>query len=65
MLSPEAKIDDGKLDVVTASGLSRAEIVRELARIHKGGHVANPKVRVVQGERVTIETFSAGRRDAD
>ena len=25
MLSPEAKIDDGKLDVVTASGLSRAE----------------------------------------
>jgi diacylglycerol kinase family enzyme len=58
MLSPEAKIDDGKLDVVTASGLSRANVVRELARIHKGGHVANPKVRVVQGEGVSIETFS-------
>jgi YegS/Rv2252/BmrU family lipid kinase len=58
MLSPEAKIDDGKLDVVTASGLSRANIVRELARIHKGGHVANPKVRVTQGEGVSIETFS-------
>ncbi len=36
MLSPQAKIDDGKLDVVTASGLSRANVVRELARIHKG-----------------------------
>ncbi len=59
MLSPQAKIDDGKLDVVTASGLSRANVVRELARIHKGGHVANPKVRVVQGEGVSIETFSA------
>jgi diacylglycerol kinase family enzyme len=58
MLSPEAKIDDGKLDVVTASGLSRAEVMRELTRIHKGGHVANPKVRITQGEGVSIETFS-------
>jgi YegS/Rv2252/BmrU family lipid kinase len=59
MLSPLARIDDGKLDVVTASGLSRANIMRELARIHKGGHVANPKVRITQGEEVSIETFSA------
>jgi YegS/Rv2252/BmrU family lipid kinase len=58
MLSPQAQIDDGKLDVVTARGLSRANIVRELARIHKGGHVRNPKVRIVQGEGVSIETFS-------
>jgi YegS/Rv2252/BmrU family lipid kinase len=62
MLSPQAQIDDGKLDVVTASGLSRANIVRELARIHKGGHVRNPKVRIVQGEGVSVETFS--REDA-
>lgn len=59
MLSPEAKIDDGKLDVITASGLSRVQIIRELGRIHKGGHVNNPKVQITQGERVTIETFSA------
>ena len=58
MLSPQARIDDGKLDVVTASGLSRANIVRELARIHKGGHVRNSKVRIVQGEGVSIETFA-------
>ena len=58
MLSPQAQIDDGKLDVVTASGLSRAQIVRELTRIHKGGHVRNPKVRITQGQRVKIETFS-------
>ena len=58
MLSPQAQIDDGKLDVVTASGLNRANVVRELTRIHKGGHVANPKVRITQGTRVTVETFS-------
>jgi YegS/Rv2252/BmrU family lipid kinase len=58
MLSPQARIDDGKLDVVTASGLTRLQVVRELARIHQGGHVANPKVRIVQGEGVSIETFA-------
>ena len=58
MLSPQAKIDDGKLDVVTASGLNRANVLRELARIHKGGHVANPKVSITQGTLVRIETFA-------
>jgi diacylglycerol kinase (ATP) len=61
MLSPEAQIDDGKLDVITASGLNRPNIMRELTRIHRGGHVANPKVRITQGEKVAVETFS----DAD
>jgi diacylglycerol kinase (ATP) len=59
MLSPIAKIDDGKLDVITASGLNRADVVRELSRIHRGGHVGNPKVRIMQGEGVSIETFSS------
>jgi diacylglycerol kinase (ATP) len=58
MLSPEARLDDGKLDVLTASGLNRANVVRELARIHKGGHVGNPKVRIMQGKKVRIETFA-------
>lgn len=57
-LSPEAEIDDGKLDVVTASGLNRAAILRELTRIHQGGHVANPKVKIVQGGYVNIQTFA-------
>ena len=50
MLSPPAQIDDGKLDVVTASGFTRAAVMRELSRIHRGGHVANTKVRIGQGK---------------
>jgi len=57
MLSPHAKIDDGKLDVVSASGLTRTSVMRELARIHKGGHIANQKVRIMQGTRARVETF--------
>ncbi len=58
MLSPRAQLDDGRLDVVTASGLSRAAVIRELPRIHSGGHVKNPRVRITQGQKVRIETFS-------
>ncbi len=58
MLSPQAQNDDGLLDVVTASGLNRVAVVRELPRIHSGGHVANPKVQIFQGRHVRIETFA-------
>jgi len=57
MLSPAASIDDGKLDVITASGLSRANVVTELSRIHTGGHVKNPKVTITQGTIVRIDTL--------
>jgi YegS/Rv2252/BmrU family lipid kinase len=57
MLSPDASIDDGKLDVITASGLSRANVVTELSRVHNGGHVNNPKVTITQGTIVRIETL--------
>ena len=57
MLSPEARIDDGLLDVVTASGLSRANVVTELSRVHTGGHVNNPNVTLNTGKIVRIETF--------
>jgi len=57
MLSPDARNDDGKLDVVMASGLSRANVITELSRVHQGGHVNNPKVNITRGEVVRIETF--------
>lgn len=58
MLSPGAQNNDGLLDVVTASGLNRVAVMRELPRIHSGGHVANPKVQIFQGRHVRIETFA-------
>lgn len=57
MFSPEASIDDGQLDVVTAAGLTRANVMLELTRVHRGGHVHNPKVSIMRGRVVRIETF--------
>jgi diacylglycerol kinase (ATP) len=57
MLSPGARLDDGKLDVITASGLTRSNVVTELSRVHTGGHVNNPKVTITQGTIARIETL--------
>jgi diacylglycerol kinase (ATP) len=55
--SPGASPDDGLLDVLMVCGISRAGLLRELARVHRGGHLANPKVKLARGTSVRVETF--------
>lgn len=58
MFAPAARVDDGYLDVMTTCSVGRAMVLRELSRIHSGGHLVNPKVRVMRGTRVRIESLS-------
>ena len=55
--APGASVCDGLLDVVTVCRLSRAGLLRELARVHRGGHLTNPKVKLSRGTHVRVETF--------
>jgi diacylglycerol kinase (ATP) len=55
MFSPEARVDDGLLDVVTACRVPRRTILREMARIHHGGHMNNPRVRLLRGASIRID----------
>jgi len=59
-LSPGARVDDGRLDVLTACNLTSLQILRELTRVHTGGHLKNPKVSCERGVRVQIETIDGG-----
>ena len=38
-VAPEARLDDGLLDVVVVPGFSKARLVRELPRIYRGTHL--------------------------
>jgi diacylglycerol kinase family enzyme len=58
MFAPDARPDDGLMDILLACDISRATILRELPRIRRGAHLANPNVRVTRCQRVRIETFA-------
>ncbi|HYO63451.1 MAG TPA: hypothetical protein VER08_07325, partial [Pyrinomonadaceae bacterium] len=57
--APGARPDDGRLEALTVCRISRAELVRELARVHRGGHVGNPKVLLRTGTRVRVTALDA------
>jgi diacylglycerol kinase (ATP) len=57
MFAPAAHVDDGLFDVLLSWNITRAGILRELPRIRRGEHLANPKVRATQATRVDIKTM--------
>jgi diacylglycerol kinase family enzyme len=57
-LAPEARLDDGVLDVVLLDDAPRARYLRCLPKVFKGTHVTEPYVRILRGSEVT---FSADR----
>ncbi|MGV3615230.1 MAG: diacylglycerol/lipid kinase family protein [Fimbriimonas sp.] len=54
-VAPDALLDDGLLDVVIVEGLGRVAFLRAFPQVFRGTHVSHPKVRVLRGERVTVE----------
>lgn len=60
-IAPDAAVDDGLLDVVTATELSRRGILRLFPRLYKGTHLSHPAVHVVRTTSVVIEASGDGR----
>ena len=54
MLAPNAELDDGLLDVLLTDRLTRLDIIMELRRIGRGGHLKNPKVSETRAGEVSI-----------
>jgi len=53
---PEARADDGLLDVLLADVVSRAQILRLVPRLMRGRHVGDPLLRMLRARRVLIES---------
>lgn len=58
-LSPKASLTDGLLDVLAVADISRPALLRELSRVHTGGHVNSPRVKLTRAAHVRIETLDA------
>jgi len=53
-LAPQAKIDDGKLDLLLVKGMRKLAILVNFARIYKGTHLSHPKIVTVQVQNAKI-----------
>lgn len=53
-LAPDARLDDGRLDVVLWSATGRATLLRMLPKVFRGTHVDEPFVRILRGVEVHV-----------
>lgn len=57
-VAPDARMDDGLLDVVVAGPVTRAGVLRIFPGMYAGRHVHHPQVRVLRSRRVLVEPAS-------
>jgi diacylglycerol kinase (ATP) len=55
-VTPGASPDDGLLDVMTIGDVSKLDFLTTFPKIYRGRHVSHPKIDVVRGATVTIES---------
>jgi diacylglycerol kinase (ATP) len=53
---PEARADDGLLDVLLADVVSRAQILRLVPKLMRGRHAGEPVLRMMRVKRLVIES---------
>jgi diacylglycerol kinase (ATP) len=58
-VTPDAEPDDGKLDVLLIGDVTKADFVRTFPKIYRGKHLSHPKIDVVRGRAVGVETLPA------
>jgi diacylglycerol kinase (ATP) len=65
MLLPDAIPDDGLFDIMWAHAMGRLEILRTVLKTPTGRHVEHPRVHVVRGKRVRLESATPLRCHLD
>ena len=56
LLAPDARLDDGALDVVLIAEIGKWGYIRTAPAVFKGTHVHNPAVRVLRGAEVRVSS---------
>lgn len=53
---PQAKIDDGYLDIAIMGSISKPSLAITLPKAYKGNHVGHPAITFYRGKKVSIKT---------
>lgn len=56
LVAPAAKLDDGLLDICLIAEAGRVEFLRAFPGVFKGTHVSHPKVTMLQGREIRIDS---------
>ncbi len=56
MISPQAEIGDGSLEVMVFEGLSKRECLLLLPSLYKGKHLDYPRLRIARGQEVRVHS---------
>jgi lipid kinase YegS len=56
LITPEARLDDGQLDLCIVGAMSRREFTRLLFRVKAGEHLSHPSVRYLKVPEVVVES---------
>jgi len=62
---PDARADDGELDLLIADGVGRLEILGLVPRIMRGTHGGDPRLKLTRARRVLIESATPLLVEAD
>lgn len=62
---PEARMDDGVLDLLIAEGVGRLAILGLVPKIMRGAHAGHPQLRLARAQKVTIESETPLLVEAD
>jgi YegS/Rv2252/BmrU family lipid kinase len=55
-IAPEASLSDGLFDVVVLGDLGKLDLVRNVPRVYVGTHITHPKVSVLRGREVRVNS---------
>jgi diacylglycerol kinase (ATP) len=56
LVTPDAKVDDGWLDVFIVHKISRLELIKVFPKVYTGEHVSHPAVEIIRAKKVSIES---------
>jgi diacylglycerol kinase family enzyme len=54
-VTPDAKPDDGRFDVLLIGDVTKADFVRTFPKIYRGKHLSHPKIDLLHGTTVQVD----------